>query len=237
MSYSLISRVMNNDLYDKAKFLLSRVNCNRFSFCGKTDTEYHNIMFNGEIDDWVINFDEDAFIFNFDLVLNLLDYMKEHGYHVCGMPDGGVIPIRRHNPIAMNPFFMIINQKFTRQIPFDMSVQFDDSLKEHLQSNLMKTEFVYDNFQSGYYPVYFNLLKHGAKFLYLDAKLLYPSAWKMNKECATTQLMDHLGDPFLIHTWYAREYSKSGFHKTRIDTDWNFAKSKLDSLKSSREGT
>jgi hypothetical protein len=64
---------------------------------------------------WVINIDEDAFILSNNELLNLLDFMQKNEYDFCGMPDGGVVPIRGANPVAMNPYFNIFNIKKIRK--------------------------------------------------------------------------------------------------------------------------
>ena len=59
--------------------------------------------------DWIIYVDEDCFITNKNAMLDLLNYQIENNIHCSGVPDGGVISHRFHNPISIIAFFMIIN--------------------------------------------------------------------------------------------------------------------------------
>lgn len=73
------------------------------------DGYFYKIMNSGV--DYVINIDEDAFLIDRDAFLSLLKYCIEMDYDNCGFPDGGVLPIRKHNPLVTNAFFNIINVK------------------------------------------------------------------------------------------------------------------------------
>lgn len=60
--------------------------------------------------DWVVHCDEDAFFLQPDAVYSIIEYMAANDYVCCGMPDGGVVKIRTHNPVSCNPFFLILNR-------------------------------------------------------------------------------------------------------------------------------
>lgn len=150
--------------------------------------------------DWVVKFDEDAFIFDLPRLYNLIDYMESENLDVAGVPDGGVLSIRTNNPIAMSPSFNIFRIKNIRKIDknrFDANPSCDD-LKKYLPTSLLKYSYKFNNSEI-YYPIYFGLLRAGYKFLYLDGTR-YENDW------TSTYLFDHQYEPFLIHTWFARRY-------------------------------
>ena len=59
--------------------------------------------------DWIINVDEDCFITDVKAMLELLNYQIDNNIHCSGVPDGGVISHRFHNPISINLFFSVMN--------------------------------------------------------------------------------------------------------------------------------
>jgi len=150
--------------------------------------------------DWIINVDEDAFCFDPQELIALLEYMSAGGYHYCGMPDGGVLPIRQHNPVVPNAFFNIFHMKAIRErfsLEAVTSTRWEDSLKRHTPS-FATGELAYDEFEP-YYPYFFWLLKEGFKQLPLSAE-----TWQ--EDGMATILKSHRERPFLIHAWYAREF-------------------------------
>lgn len=150
--------------------------------------------------DWVVKFDEDAFIFDLPRLYKLIDYMESENFDVSGVSDGGVLHIRTNNPIAMSPSFNIFNIKKIREISeteFDTRPTCDD-LKKHLPTHLLKYEYKFNNSEI-YYPIFFGLLRAGCKFLYLDGI-------RNENDWTSTYLFDHQHEPFMIHTWFARRY-------------------------------
>ncbi len=155
--------------------------------------------------DWIVHVDEDAFVFDAHRIDPLMAYMEENGYAACAMPDGGVIPHRFHNPVACNPFFMILNRRAIldrtgNNPPF--TAQWDPAWENAVpdiarQGNVA---FSFDAFEP-YYGFFFWLLKNGLRILYLSAQ-----QWSREPEGITTVLNDHLGEGFVLHTWYSRDY-------------------------------
>jgi hypothetical protein len=75
-------------------------------------------------------------------------------------------------------------------------------------------KYLFDEFEP-YYGFYFWLCKHGFEILYLDAE-----QWKHEKEGISTVLKDHTRTPFVVHTWYAREYSPPRMRFRRLVKDF-----------------
>ena len=162
--------------------------------------------------DIVINIDEDAFVLESTLILQLIAYMIENKYANCGLPDGGVLPIRNHNPLVTNPFFNIFDLRKLRK-GFNLQKikkykSLDPTLINNTPFHLMKTEFKYDLYEP-FYP-FFLWLNQNYKVLYLDGL--------QHQDGITTILKDHLGNNLLLHSWYSRFYNSDTFHTNRIDS-------------------
>jgi len=161
--------------------------------------------------DIVINIDEDAFIIDNDELLDLLTYFVENKYVNCGMPDGGVIPVRVHNPLVINPFFNIMDLRVLRkEFSLDLMKKyevFDPALIEMTNQKLMKYKYMYDMFEP-YYP-FFLWIKKNYKVLELDATT--------HEDGFTTSLLSHNSKTFLYHTWWSRSYGKDPYHTKRIN--------------------
>jgi hypothetical protein len=174
---------------------------------------FHDLL---QIDaDWLICVDEDAFAFAPKRIQSLLEYMQAGNFVVCGVPDGGVIEHRVHNPVACNCFFTILNRKFVVETADrDLNIlatSWDESYRRYAAPfvGAEGKQFSYDYFEP-YYGFFFWCCKQHLRILYLDA-----AAWDGEPERCSTLLKDHTGQPFLLHTWYAREYI--GSHQGRID--------------------
>jgi len=194
------TRSMSLDLFELCSGLLESFDYEHHRLVGTEADEYfYNLL---SLDaDWVINIDEDAFLTNPKRLEDLLDYMEKEDYVCCGMPDGGVFPHRFHNPLVQNAFFNVINISKIRD-EFDLleakPLTHRKEYEEVFPQELLRTNYAFDNFEP-YYPFFFWLLKHKKKMLYLDAL-------EWNRDPISTVLLDHLGKPFLIHTWYSRVF-------------------------------
>lgn len=159
----------------------------------------------------IVNIDEDAFVTDIEALRRLIAHVVNEGFVNCGMPDGGVLPIRGHHPLVTNPFFTIMNtaeirRKYRPGIFSGFPLAAEDYLTGH-PSNLLRSGYDMDGFEP-----YNELLVWVARTfptLYLDAKV--------HSDKKSTVLLNHEGYPFLIHTWYARNYLKDVEETRRID--------------------
>lgn len=162
--------------------------------------------------DFVINIDEDAFVIDNQKLEKLLQYVIDNNYINCGMPDGGVVDIRKHNPLVTNPFFNILNVKEIRK-QFDVKEiiknysSHNPEFEKYSPYHLMKNKFAYDYFEP--YNPFFVWLATNFKTLYLDAEV--------HTDGLSTILKDHLNQPFLLHSWYSRFYGVDQMHTKRIN--------------------
>jgi hypothetical protein len=176
--------------------------------------------------DYLIYVDEDCFISEPHELYKLMKYFIENDYDFCGMPDGGVVGIRGHNPVSINTFFTIFNVKNIKKIYRSRrakSTVYTKELDKFIPHHLIKKDssdvvVSYDKFEP-YYKIFFYLLSKGARPLYLDAKVS-----ELDSSGIATALMNHLSNVFCHHTWYAREYNADIENKARIDSVYRAVK-------------
>lgn len=171
---------------------------------------YSNIMKSSA--DIVLNIDEDAFITDNRILKNLLEYCLDNEYVNCGVPDGGVMKTRIHNPLVTNPFFNILNVKKIKE-QFDISnikakySVHEKEFEKFTPYHLLRSNFQYD-FYEPYVP-FFIWLTTNFKTLFLNAE--------EHADGISTKVLDHEGNPFLLHSWYSRFYLKDKYHTERIE--------------------
>jgi hypothetical protein len=163
-------------------------------------------LFRKATSDWYVHLDEDAFAYRPEAIGSIIDFMERHGYVCAGMPDGGVVSIRFHNPVACNPFFLVVHRRALdavySQDPKIECCDWDEKFKRYTAPIVGQTgaPFAYDDFEP-FYCFFYWLCKHGAPILYLRAK-----QWSEEPESISTMLCDQVGEPFLLHSWYSRQY-------------------------------
>lgn len=162
--------------------------------------------------DVVINVDEDAFVTDVPAVARLVEHVIERGFVNCGMPDGGVVPIRHHHPLVTNPFFTIMNtseirKKYRSGVFKGFPTMAEDYLDGH-PAGLLRTPYDLDGYEP--YNEFFVWLARTFPTLYLDAQV--------HPDGRSTVLLDTQGEPFLIHTWFARKYLRDVAETRRIDS-------------------
>ena len=166
--------------------------------------------------DIAVNIDEDAFVTDWDSIIELIEYVVEHNIANTAAPDAGPGCPRHHNPIVTNPFFNILNLKLIRTkytTPKDIQkfsyenhreeliAKFPHALLKTLECNLDCIDY------EPYYPFFFWLAYH-FDTLYLTAV--------RHSDGYSSILHNHEGRPFCLHSWFARKFKVQRFHTQRI---------------------
>ncbi|MCL2597330.1 MAG: hypothetical protein FWD66_06680 [Paludibacter sp.] len=174
--------------------------------------------------DYAINIDEDAFVFDNQRLESLLKYCIANNYVNCGFPDGGVLSIRKQNPIVTNPFFNIFDvKKIKERLNYKAIENFDfkrfDYEKYAPKHLFTGSDYEYSYNPDPYYPFFL--------WLNMNFKCLYLSAATYDKNDGyTTILNDHQGQPFLYHTWFSRFYEQNTIHNKRINNIYSLCTGK-----------
>jgi hypothetical protein len=158
--------------------------------------------------------DEDAFILDFERLCELVAWSARTGTACVGMSDGGIVPIRRHNPNALNPFFNIIDLQQVRRL-WNVSECRSHMFTGHTMRELWPPEHIitpgapyeFDDFET-YYCFYFWLKAVGLKMAWLTGTT--------HEDGTATLLNDVSGRPFLLHTWYGRTFGRDAQQTSRI---------------------
>ena len=216
---AILTTVANFTLYEKTACQFPE-GILRFVIDGRNGMHSLNSIFymfkilKGKGIKWLIMADEDVIFTRADKVFELIEYMEEHDYSVCGIRDGGVIPHRTHNPYSLNTFFSILNFSEVEKI-FDKkeitrnhyitSGEFKDNLEN------LKHPYDVNSLYEPYYGFYFWLRRKGFKFLFLDAQLPF------NEDPISNAVYTPSGELLLFHTWYARSYGRNRKHTDRIN--------------------
>lgn len=205
----IVTRSMNRELYQLSQSTI-QLPFTRIRLENTSADGYFYELMKRDVD-YIINIDEDVFVIDNHKLKELICYCIIYDIDICGFPDGGVLPIRTHNPLVVNPFFNIINIK---KIKTGFSYQVVETYREHKKEyekktplHLMRSPYIYDDYEP-YYP-FFIWLSQNYNVLYLDGET--------HPDGISTMLKDVHCAPFLIHTWYSRSYGKSEYHTNRID--------------------
>ncbi|MBR5297908.1 MAG: hypothetical protein IKU29_08620 [Parabacteroides sp.] len=210
LNICICTRSMNIDLYKQAMNTVDLpYKKKRYRFT--TADGYLYDLVKSEYD-YVVNIDEDAFVCNINALKDLIIYFIENGYVNCGMPDGGVSPVRGGNPIVTNPFFNIIDIKKIRERfslkEIEKIKQISENVqKQYIPNDIVRLEYAFKENEP--YCSFFIWIALNFKVLYLDADTY--------KDGYSTVLKNHKGVPFLIHSWYSRMYNRDDFHTKRIN--------------------
>lgn len=206
----IYTRSMNKALYERAMFFLDLPYPKIRLLNTSADGYLYQLVEDTEAD-IIINIDEDAFVYDLSELKKLLYYMIENDYVNCGMPDGGVAHLRRANPLVTNPFFNILNvaairNKFSKEaiesFPYHRAEYMDG-----FPDKLLRIGYEFVNNEP--YCHFFVWLSQNFKTLYLDSA--------DHPDGESTILKNHMGIPFLIHTWYSRMYNTDRKHTKRIN--------------------
>lgn len=210
MNIEIYTRSMNWKLYQLSQRTLTLpYKRNRCRFTTADGYFYDRILKSNA--DYIVNIDEDAFVTDNERLHKLLMYCIENEYVNCGVSDGGVMEIRKHNPIVTNPFFNIINVKKIRN-EFSLENVIENysahqiAFEKFSPKHLLRSQFAYD-FYEPYVP-FFLWLDTNYKTLFLDAC--------EHVDGHSNEVFNHEGKPFLLHSWYSRLFGKDDFHTDRI---------------------
>lgn len=208
----IFTRSMNHRLYACARQTFEALGYPCHRLLGTTADGYLKRLLRSRAD-YVVNIDEDAFITDPAACAELIEYCIDKGIVNCGMPDGGVLPIRTHNPLVTNPFFNVLDVRTLRlrfsEREMNKYAVHRSEYEQRTPYHLLRdgVSYLYDDFEP-YYP-FFLWTSQNFETLYLDGA--------EHSDGYSTILRNHLGKPFLIHTWYSRDYGRKPFHTERID--------------------
>lgn len=227
MKIEIYTRSMNWKLYKLSeKTIQLPYKKHRCRFTSADGYFYYNVLKSSA--DIVINIDEDAFVSDNNSLKNLLEFFIENDYVNCGVPDGGVMEIRKHNPVVTNPFFNILNVSKLKK-EFDISniinnySKHNPDFEKYAPTQIIRTQYAYD-FYEPYVP-FFLWVNTNFKTLFLNAG--------EHHDGYSNEVYDHEGNPFLLHSWYSRFYGKDEFHTNRINNLYKEVSNELPSDDSS----
>jgi hypothetical protein len=182
MRIVVAARSMNDVLYQASGEWLGALG-DRRRFTGTDNFGYFRELLTLDAA-WVINLDEDAFVLDPPRLTDLVRHMEAHGYAACGMPDGGVVPIRRHNPAACNASFNVFDLRRVPPVWQDWQRMQEATHRPAYEQGVAgftrRSPSAFDHFER-YYGVFFALLGAGERILYLTGKS--PTTWTRCKGC------------------------------------------------------
>jgi glycosyltransferase involved in cell wall biosynthesis len=168
--------------------------------------------------DWVVNLDEDAFLLDADALAGLIRRMATEGYAASGMPDGGVVPIRCHNPVVCNAYFTVLDLHRVRSVWQDWdrvrAARHSPAFERVVPDFAMRAAYAFDHYEP-YYGAYFALLAAGERLLYLDGE-----EWR---DGTSTLLKAPDGRPLLLHCWYGRDWERDAKTRERVAAALGYA--------------
>jgi hypothetical protein len=216
---AILTTVANFDLYKKSAPLFPQ-NIQKYVIDGTNGMhalESIKYMFkklkNKNIE-WLIMADEDVIFTDPNAVFEIIEYMKNNDYTVCGVRDGGAIPHRIQNPYLINTFFSILNFAELKKIWNEKGVTQNQYLKENeFEDDITALKYDYNvsSLYEPYYCFYLWLRRKGNRLLFLEASVPF------NDDQITNEVKDCNGNTLLYHTWHARSYGVNEKHTFRID--------------------
>lgn len=215
------TRSFSLELYEQARQLFESAGYPCVRLTDQTADGYFFTMLDDTDCDVAINVDEDAYIADLDAVLDLAEYVLQHGYANAGCPDCSPGCPRGGNPIVTNPFFNIFDLQQIRSMwkgrrEGEREVRrfrYDDVKKE------LRDKFEYDeslivrpHFESIYDEPYYNFffwLAYHFRTLYL------PNA--KHRDGLSTVLYSVDGRCLCKHSWMSRFYHQRSDQTSRIN--------------------
>lgn len=154
--------------------------------------------------DYVIHIDEDCFVIDSRPVMDLVAEMGRHPALVAaGIPDGGHY-YREHNPAALNLFFIVFQMRALRSAWAGRKswggLRFEDGYGRDVIEQVpgLAMERVTWDEAEPYYPLFWQLMKSGGRFLYLGNSL--------RRDRWSTLVLNHRGALMAEHLWYLRQW-------------------------------
>lgn len=159
--------------------------------------------------------DEDTFVLDNQALRDLVLRAGELELSAVGVPDGGVISMRTHNPNALNPFFNVLDLAAIRAVwDAQACLRWEGKGSEMTSpwppAALLKSEvpYVFDDYEP-YYCFYFWLEHTGLRTGYLDART--------HTDGMSTIVVDQAGRPLVIHSWHGRKFEKPTIRERILD--------------------
>lgn len=159
--------------------------------------------------------DEDAFVLDNERLRDLVASSAQRGLDAVGVPDGGVVGMRVHNPNALNPFFNILDLASIRRVwdaeqCLSWMGRGSEMTAPWPPASLLKPEvpYVFDDYEP-YYCFYFWLNHVGLTTGYLNAYT--------HSDGVSTVVLDHEQRPLVVHSWYARKFDDGPMRDRILD--------------------
>lgn len=174
------------------------------------------LLFRKKLDiDWLILIDEDVVFINEVDLFSIVNKLIERNIAICGVRDGGVLSMRRHNPYVPNTFFCIMNYRAMRDIYDEVEIE--------KNNYAIKNEFSDDfNFAMGSFDSKSTFEPYYRFFLYYRRKkykvhFLNAKNDVFESDHNTTVVNDLEEEPMLLHTWRSRYYKNNHLQRERIN--------------------
>ncbi|MBK7438825.1 MAG: hypothetical protein IPO69_11865 [Saprospiraceae bacterium] len=219
-SIKIFTRSFSPTLYQLSSELYKNRGIENVRFVDKSAEGFFEAILKDTSCDIAINIDEDAFVTDFSLLLDLVDFALKNQYANVGCPDYGLGCPRGGNPIITNPFFNILNLQLirTRYKNFKDIMNFDyESHKFEMISKFPiemyddKNEIIkyFDVVEAEpYYPFFF-WLAYNFKTYYLHNTF--------HQDKFSTIVFDNDSNIICKHSWLARRYKIIKYHTKRIN--------------------
>jgi hypothetical protein len=231
---AIITTVASFKLYNKTATLFPKgidkiVIDGTTGMYGLNSIEFMFEKFKSKNYDWIIMADEDVFFYDANLVFELIEYMDEHNFDICGIRDGGEIEHRFHNPEAINTFFSILNfkkisVKYEYRLILDCQ-KYIPELYANKDYSVLKYSYDLQSLKEPYYCFYFWAHLNHFKFLYLDT--INP----VGDDMIGNVILSPTGEKMAFHSWYARVYEVYEDQTVRLNSflkDFNIEEALVD---------
>lgn len=213
------TRFNNKELFDKAQSLCPFPIIKGVGFDYWTDAARYLEWLIMQGDDYAMNIDQDCFITDESVLLELIADFRNGGYTHAGISDGGCLSGRNNISWAvMNPFFNLFAPTEIQDL--EMPSPFMSDIHEYgfrPDFNYNKPAFIPEYERSMWEPFngFFNWLFMYGRPMWLHGDL---------HEDGISTVIKYKGRPFAIHTWYSREYNHVPEQRKRIDARFEEAK-------------